>query len=310
MLTELDEGDEDRKAIMPSNLGKTPEAWRNHGITNPISACSLQTGDLKRLFRILNKRVFEFRDDVVMPQLSLMERETEEQLAQRKQRVFNSFITSVTNKTNAGVVLTANNEHIFDEQEMPTSIKSIFLSTKSVPATVYPAIPCFINTFLDFSQPPALNFTTLPTLATPNELQFDVQADNETWFLAAKSDLVEFFRDKKTSVNWIHQGGTYDALLFIFGLPFALWVSSLAGRLTAIDTLPSVIKTATYIYIFVFALNAFRLFFSYTRWVFPKVELETEHSSPFKHRGIWVLFLVPVIGAAIWDALKWFVGWG
>ena len=173
---------------------------------------------------------------------------------------------------------------------MPTSIKSIFLSTKSVPATVYPAIPCFINTFLDFSQPPALNFTTLPTLATPNKSQFDVQADNETWFLAAKSDLVEFFRDKKTSVNWIHQGGTYDALLFIFGLPFALWVSSLAGRLTAIDTLPSVIKTATYIYIFVFALNAFRLFFSYTRWVFPKVELETEHSSPFKHRGIWVPF--------------------
>ena len=58
-------------------------------------------------------------------------------------------------------------------------------------------------------------------------------------------------------------------------------------------------------YGFFLALNIFRVLFSYSRWVFPKVELETNvASSPLRHRSAWLAIMLALVAAFLYDVLK------
>lgn len=73
--------------------------------------------------------------------------------------------------------------------------------------------------------------------------------------------------------------------------------------------MPSIISSAIYIYAFFIALNIFRVLFSYSRWVFPKVELETDiSSSPLRHRAIWLGIMGPLVVAFLYDVVKVVLG--
>ena len=80
----------------------------------------------------------------------------------------------------------------------------------------------------------------------------------------------------KGGANWIHQGGIYDGLLMLIGLPLAIWFDVKISRFFEINSqLPQVLKVGIYVYAFFLALNVFRMLFSYTRWVFPKIEINS-----------------------------------
>ena len=82
------------------------------------------------------------------------------------------------------------------------------------------------------------------------------------------------------AVNWLHRGAVYDVGLYLIGIPFSLWaVARVSGVLSKYPSLPTIIEAAIYVYVFFIGLNLFRLFFGYSRWVFPKIEL-----SPKDHR--------------------------
>jgi len=242
-----------------TNTGKGPDAWRNHGIKSPLPACNFQVGDLKKLYHFLEKRQIEYRDFFLKNILAQQPNETEEQFSARYNRVFAAFVTSVTISTLSGVMLTGNNEDVLAEKTLPDDIKFILFSTKSVPGTVMSIVPCFINVFLDFTQPPLFDFSRLPTLATPNETNFEVHADNEAWFWAAKAELDNFFAARKSGNDWMHRAGIYDLLLSFCGLPFGLWASYRIGMVIAKEDIPIYISVGIYVYIFFFALSAFRL---------------------------------------------------
>jgi len=290
---------------LSTNLGKPPDEWRNHSTKHPLAAARLKQGDLKRLYRLINDKQFEYRDRF-MPVLVQQSNETSQQFQDRQTRVYKSFVTSATIATSSGVMLTGNEEAFLDPVSLPENIRSVLFSTRSplLPLGLTPA--CSIVLFLDFTLPPPFDFTRLPTLATQNESNFEIAADNESWFASSNAGLVEFFKNRTRHTNWLHGGGTYDALLFLLGVPLALWFEyHLAQWVEPIAAWPSFIKFAFYVYTFLLALNLFRIFFSYSRWVFPKVELETDRpSSPFRHRTIWGLFLVPVVAALIYDVIK------
>lgn len=164
--------------------------------------------------------------------------------------------------------------------------------------------------FLDFTRQPLVDLTRLPTLATPNESDFEITADNESWFTAVNTRLTQFFLEKRTNTNWLHRAGVYDVFLLFAGLPFALWAAYRVGLL--IETrykFPSIITIAIYVYTFIIAVTVFRILFSYTRWVFPKSELESGQSSPLLHRGAWLAITVPIMAAFLYDVLKFiFIG--
>ncbi len=291
---------------MDGNLGKTPEEWRNHSTKHPIAASRLKRGDLKRLYKLINDKQIEFRDRF-MPVLQQQPNETLDVFEARKKRVYDSFVTSMVIRTTNDAWLHGNNESFLEETNLPDDIWSILFNTDTVPKAILGFTPlCRIVVFLDFTTPPLLDFTRLPTLPTPNESNFEIAADNHSWFAASKGLLSEFFDARKTKVNWLHRAAMYDILLVFFGLPMAIWSDyRLSEVLNNAPKIPSIISSAIYVYVFLLSLNIFRVLFSYSRWVFPKVELEMQRSSsPLRHRSAWLAIMIPLVAALIYDVAK------
>ena len=152
--------------------------------------------------------------------------------------------------------------------------KSPTSSTRSVPASILPFVTRLINVNLDFTQGPVLDFPSLPTLPTGNASLFEIQSDNEGWFFGAKSELSEFFMARRTSFDWLHRGGAYDALLFLIGIPLGIWVVIHLTPTVATRNFPTIISYSIYVYAFLATLGLFRMFFSYSRWCFRRLSLK------------------------------------
>jgi hypothetical protein len=158
---------------------------------------------------------------------------------------------------------------------------------------------------LDFSRPSLLNFGSQPSSPTPNNSNWFVTGETESWSTSLGARLKEFFGERATQIDWLHRDGTYDALLLVLGLPLSLWGSYRLGHgVTTKLNLPFVITTAVYVYTLVLSLNVFRALFSYARWVFPKIELESKKSAAGQHRALWTTLVIGVIVCAIWDGIK------
>lgn len=290
---------------MADNIGRAPEAWRNFSDKVPLPAMVLEKGDLKKLYRIINEKQIEVRDRF-MPVLAIQPNETQVDFDARKQRVFDVFVTSMTIHRTNGEFLHGNNERFLDDANLPDKIRSILFSTSSVPRTLGIEPLSRIILFLDFTSPPIFDLSRLPSLPTPNESNFEVASDNELVFAASRARLLDFFNEKKARVNWLHGGAVYDVCVFILGLPFAIVTMYRASEiLNRTQNLSAIVASAIYVYVFFLALHVFRMLFMYSRWVFPKIELRSERSSPFRHRGIWAGIIIAVLGAvlgsAIWD---------
>ncbi|MGO8952985.1 MAG: hypothetical protein ACLP1W_08665 [Rhodomicrobium sp.] len=287
-------------------IGAEPSTWRNFSIHFPIPACRLSRPELKRLYQIIDTKQKEYRDRALTA-LFLVQGETEEHFEARRAEAFNAFVTSVTITGVNNEIITANNEQVFEDADMPTAIQSIFYTTMSVPQAVLKHLPGDrITVLLDFSSSPFFDFDKLPTLPTPNISNFEIYAKNEQWFAAAKLRLSEFFSDRQTKHNWLHRSAVYDILLALVGLPMAVLASlRVATNFKEIDNLSLIPRSLIYVYVFYVTLIIFRLIFSYARWVLPKVEMSSEvQSSQVAHRFILGAIILAVIGEFVFEIIK------
>ncbi|WP_315704813.1 MULTISPECIES: hypothetical protein [unclassified Bradyrhizobium] len=198
-----------------------------------------------------------------------------------------------------------NNEAFLEEGNLPHDIRSIFFSTATVPLAVLGLDPiCKIILFLDFTASPLLDFQRLPTLPTPNESNYEVSADNYSWFVASNAKLESFFKERKAGHDWLHRAGVYDLLLFCLGLPIAIWLDYRLSKSLPM-TMPSMVSAAVYVYAFFLSLQIFRVLFSYARWVFPKVEIESVRGTPrIRQRGWWLAIMGSLAAALLYDIVK------
>lgn len=204
---------------MTENLSNPNEAWRNFTRRIAIEACKLQMDDLKRLYRILNEKQFEHRDRV-MAKLSCLENETTEQFGERKNKVHNSFITTVSITGVNGDVVMGHGEAIFDSAELPEKIISILYDTSFSPQAQIQYNPSDkISLLLDFSHPALLDLSNAPAAPTPNNSNYNIIAETDSWARSLSSKLNEFFGQKATNRNWLHQVATYDWLLLLLACP-------------------------------------------------------------------------------------------
>jgi hypothetical protein len=285
---------------------KAPEEWRNFTTRFPITACRLKHDGLKRLYRIIDERQKEYRDKIGATLVQSPE-ESDERFLQRKTTVSSAFVVSVTIAAENGEHLTGNKEEIFDDINFPAKVRSVFYSTQSVPSAVLQHLPQDrITLFLDFSQPPILDFGRLPTLPTLNESNFEISANNAAWFSAAKAKLVEFFYERRSGYEWLHRTGVYDILSFIFGFPLGIWSCvKMEAAVPSIDNLGVIPRSLIYTYLFAISLLVFRILFSYSRWVLPKVEIEEDiRRTPLRHRAVWLFVLAAIFGPGVYDVAK------
>jgi hypothetical protein len=109
-----------------SETKPSPTLVRTFTTTSPIRACRLQRDDLKRLYRIINDRLIEYKETVVNQQRQLPN-ETLEQFQERRMRVANSFTTTVNvTGTNQEVVI-GQKESFFDTTNISDNILVIRL---------------------------------------------------------------------------------------------------------------------------------------------------------------------------------------
>jgi hypothetical protein len=292
---------------MTEEAPSTPSQWRNFHTRVPIKACRLRSDDFKRLYRLIDQRQKEYRDKAVQL-LFRQEKETEEEFVQKKKRITDAFVVSVTIAGENGELLTGNREEVFDELNLPSEIKSILYSTQSVPNAVLGHLPSDrIVLFLDFSRPPFLDFSRMPSLPTPNESNFEISANTEVWFAAAKAMLGDFFENKRTGYEWLHRNSIYDLMLWFIVFPVALWICARTGNVySGINKLSTFPRLAIYSYLFLGCLVIYRILFSYSRWVFPKIEMEREggRRSPFRHRVVWGAIVLAIVLPALYDIVK------
>jgi hypothetical protein len=230
--------------------------------------------------------------------------ETSEEFAARQTRVLNAFVTTVNITGANNEVVSGSGEHFLASENIPDNLLTVFFTTTAGPNVLGITLQNAATLLLDFSRPTILDFIKLPTWPTPNNSRFEISAVSEPRFTTLNTRLKELFNDRRTGLNWLHQTGVYDLLLFIVGLPFSLW---LAYRFTTgIEkmNLPRVLSSGIYVYLFLAGLFIFRGVFTYSRWVFPKIEIQSEASPPLRHRAVWAAIMIAIFGAAIWDGIK------
>ena len=290
---------------MPTNVNNPPDMWRNWSTKVPLRAYRLKRTDLKRLYKMLYDKQIEVRDRVLGGVVQL-DGETAQQFEQRKRLIFDAFVISMSVAGSNDESSHGNNEAFLDDTNLPYQLKSVLFSNVTVPnAVLGVAPPCRVTLFLDLRRLPIFDLSRLPSLPTFNESNFEIQSDEENWFTAINTRLTDFFREKRTNVNWLHAAGMYDALLFFVGIPLAIWSTFIAGPFVGrLEAKCGILTTAVYIYVFMISLMLFRVLFSYARALFPKAEIETDRSWPRIHRGVLATLVVGIIGKAVYDLLR------
>ncbi len=292
----------------PATAPNRNEAWRNYTKKVIISACRLRTEDLKRLYRIINEKQIEACRTVVS-RFWKTEQETQRQFEDRCTVATNAFVTTVQVKGANAETVTGHGESFFDSGLLPEQIISIEYDTAWSPKAQLNFTPNDrAAVFLDFSHPNIFG-RTMPSEPTPNGSNWFVTAENEGWSTSLSTRLQAFFAERKTSIDWLHRPNIYDALLIVVGAPLALWGAARIGHPIVGRVHPSAtVETALYVYLFMFCLNVFRWMFSYARWVFPKIELDSARSSTGRHRAVWATLTLGIFAAAAWDVIKTLTG--
>src|SRR3984893_13785254 len=204
-----------------------PPPIRTFTTTAPIKACRLRRDDLARLYRIINDRQIEYGQMFITQVLAQQPTESPEQFQERQARVLNAFVTTVSVTGSNTQIVIGSGENFLASQNIPDNILTVLYSTITGPNAVNITRELLQNKatlILDFSRPTILDFTKLPTFATPNNSNFEIVASSEAWFTTLNTRLTQLFDERRTPFNWLHQPGIYDLLLFIVGLPFALWI--------------------------------------------------------------------------------------
>jgi hypothetical protein len=286
------------------------ELWRNYTKNVAIAACTLTLQDLQRLYRIINEKQVALGEMLIDKVYSQLPSETLEQFNQRSRNAKNAFITTVTIAGANGEKVIGPGENIFTSGLIPARMESILYDTSFSPKAILNYTPANrASVFLDFSRPPLLNFVGHPSAPTPNNSNWFVTGDTESWSTSMSARISDFFSERETQVGWLHQSATYDWLLLVLGFPFSLWSAHRLGdAVTKYTALPGILSTAVYIYAFIVALSIFRALFSYARWVFPKIELASERSTVRTHRFIWSGLVLGILAGAAWDFIKALAG--
>lgn len=272
----------------------------------PIDGAYLKTSDLKTLYKIIDEKQAEHRDSF-LASIFIMDGESQDDFIARSHKLYNCFVTSVSIKGINDEVISGNSEQFFDSPSIPERIKNVTYQTHIVPQAILKYLPSDrIVVSLDFSRPPLLDFSKLPTLPTPNDSYFELVANNESWFASTKAKLEQFFCNRQPAHCWIHREAIYDILLIFIGIPLSIWATwKTSSRFPSINNLHIFISSSIYIYTFIISLTIFRVLFSYARWLFPKVELLSSVTArQSKHRYYLTAIVLSIAASFVWDMLK------
>jgi len=217
------------------------------------------------------------------------------------------FITS-----NEGDQFWSYDSSIFDDPRIPSSIKLIvFDSSPDHMVKLNQRPNNWIRLELDLAKPVLLDFTISPSAPTMNGSNFLIVSDDGSWSKATHTGLQRILAQARTGLGFLHGRNVYDFYFLALGFPlcFLLLLRINAVVDSFLARLPNTFFSySVLIFIFILLSNLFRLFFNYTRWVFPYIQLDWGKKRIAQIA--WLVVFAPVAGLTIqqaWAAIARFL---
>jgi hypothetical protein len=214
------------------------------------------------------------------------------------------FVVSVTIEGVNGEKYFGNDEAIFNSPNLPDRIASVYFDTGSrhrgLNQNRNPLN--WASVLLDFTKPPRFDLNNPVSSPTPNNSNIHVHGNDHSWVNTVFQTVMDLIEERRNDPirGWIHNSHVYDILLWLVAMPLTFAVLNRAsGNVEALG-LPTIFSAAIYIYLFVVFTNLFRFFFSYTKWVWPKVQLEHPRDHSSAHRFWWAGVSASLIASLIY----------
>jgi hypothetical protein len=163
----------------------------------------------------------------------------------------------------------------------------------------------------DFTRPPALDLSNPSGQPTANISTIGAFGADTFWVAGIFERTNALLANTAVHTSWLHRSHTYDALLFVLGLPLAFAVAVLAASGVSIPrgVDAQVFRAAVAVFATVLTLVLFRLAFSLTRWLLPYIEFAPS-PEPLHRRirlliaGIILAVVTGALGSAAYALLR------
>ena len=210
------------------------------------------------------------------------------------------FITS-----DEGDVYSAYDQSLFDDANIPSSLKSIVFDSSPDHLSALNKRPNnWLRLELNLSRSIILDLTASPSEPTQNGSILMIEGADNNWTTTALTKIRKALSDYKTNRGLLHQRNVYDVYIFAFGLPIVFVILSRLNDALGnfLSSLNSIQQTFVFIYFFLLSLAVFRLFFNYARWVFPYIEFDMGKGKRKLHRTIWWFVFSTIVAGITWQS--------
>jgi hypothetical protein len=281
-----------------------PEAVVKNRLSKPIESLAIDKKNLLRLLLILQERAdaaCEMECNYIRTITS--EDELEQSLADLSScSILNVTITGLDGEELFGTI-----EEVFDSVSFPEQIKTVFVNSELIyKARFNYFVRNRFDLFIDFGKPKVLDFTFLPSEATPNNSAICVEGYDNTWVNGVYSEIDHFLKKRSSKFSRIHKNSFYDLIVWVIGIPFGFWICNKIDFNINDGFNSSFLKNALFVYVFMFSLTIFRVLFHYFRWLYPKVQYKSSTDLSLAHQSFFYIITMGIIGTFLYDVLSSF----
>lgn len=273
----------------------------------PLHSLSLSLTDVIQIFERLLRHVHE-QADLELSRLVKPKDQSDESFQAEKADIRTKvFCITVTISGDDGASLFGDDSAIFRSPNIPNNITSIYMTNVTAYQNITGNRPA--NAFellLDFSKPPLLDSNNFVSSPTANNSNLTAEGDRESWVAAVIDAVMGIIQYRRTRRSWIHRAFIYDFGLLAITLPIGLYLCwKMSPLITAqLGTVHTFLSATAYVYLIVLVIWAYRIFFGYTKWAFPTMELRDNKDNAGKHRAFWWIIIVGLFTNLVWEVVK------
>ena len=253
----------------------------------PIANCSLSLSDLEAIAKLcIAKNVEAVRiEDNLVRSIGL----DEESLRNHLENIIYKQQVLIFINGYAGESIHSSDPDIFRSHLFPDSVKNVAIES-SINRKVSTGTDPNNSFRLEFEF--AKNFSQVnasPHAAGQPQSYLRVEGTDEAWVVATFQVLETKLLSKNNWRGLLHSAGIYELLLFIVMLPLSIFLIDVVSKAfhEKLNELNIVARIGSLMYGFLAVIVFYRLFFNYTLWVFPSVELINENGASTAHRRFW-----------------------
>lgn len=293
--------------IQPSTQTDVGYTYKSNRIFELIPNSTLDLFFFKKLYSVLKVSTEESANQDIAKLVQSPDK-TQEEFEGLKTYAKSLYKVVIHIYGSRGEYIFTENSNMFNDPSLPDKINRVIFENSTRFKTFTQREP--VNQFrivFDFTTPPIFDFNISPSLATPINSSIDIVGENAMWVSGTYKKIVELLENRKNKQGWLHRNNVWDLFLWIGIMPIIFRILFLLQKASpaSMSNLSGVLKGAIYVYVFFFLLNLFRIVFSYARWVFPYLELNTPLRKTNLHRLLLGTIVVSIIGTMGYELVMW-----